>query len=188
MIPALFKLHPPDGELKIRPPYGGTNSPWRTFAASDLPSLFTSCRDHSRRISRLGQCARFGETDSRQRCTKVSPVPRGRGFPPNHLSSLDVLAARHHPDGRILFISPSPAHCAAHRLRTRAAFCWRIPGSARAWNSLFARCGTAARRSLSALRAKPVAPNGLCLFADSCRLVLGGHSLRAARSNYLEYT
>jgi hypothetical protein len=26
-IPPLFKLHPPDGELKIRPPYGGTNPP-----------------------------------------------------------------------------------------------------------------------------------------------------------------
>ena len=69
------------------------------FVASDLPSLFTIRRNHRRGISRLNQFARFGETDSRRRCTKVSPISRGWSIPANDLSCMDFLAARHHPDG-----------------------------------------------------------------------------------------
>src|SRR6266496_669871 len=96
-VAALFKLHRPNGELKIR--RRRTNPPSRTFAASDLPFLVTSRWNHRRRTSRLDQSARFTETEPRQRCTKVSAVSNGRSIPANHLSCLDVLSARHHPDG-----------------------------------------------------------------------------------------
>jgi hypothetical protein len=96
-VAALFKLHRPNGELKIR--RRRTNPSWRTFAASDLPSLFTSRWNHRRRTSRFDQSAGFVKTEPRQRCTKVSAISRGGSIFANHLSCLDVLVARYHPDG-----------------------------------------------------------------------------------------
>src|SRR6266496_124326 len=86
-VAALFKLHPPNGELKIR--RRRTNPPGRTFTASDLPSLFTSCWNHRRCNSRFDQLARLIKTRPRGGCTKVSAVsPRGSIFA-DDLSCLD---------------------------------------------------------------------------------------------------
>ena len=113
----------------------------------------------------LDRSARFDETDSRRRCTKISAVSRGRSIPANEI--LCFLAACSTPSRWVN--SPhfsTPAHCVAHRLRTRAAFCWRIPGSARAE----ILCLLAAEPLLDAafsLRAESFARNHPGLLVDS---------------------
>src|SRR4051794_24091403 len=136
------------------------------FSTHDLPSLFADCRNFSGRISGLDRFARIFETGFGQCSAALSALLHDWTDPAYDLSRVDVLAARHHSDGRILLVPASTPDRAADWLRTDAAFRRRISRSPRAWNSLFARRGATARCGFSAVRNQPVTGDSICLHLD----------------------